>query len=111
MAASLAGSAAGHRAEGAGRICSRPFPTLSVNWDHDWDHDLSKDDLLDIQGVVTSIHGGGLYRVRADAGHEMLAQLSGRMRRFRIKVVTGDRVTVSVSPYDMVRGIITFRAR
>ena len=40
-----------------------------------------------------------------------LAQLSGRMRRFRIKVVPGDRVTVGVSPYDPVRGIITFRAR
>ena len=72
---------------------------------------MSKEDLLDIQGTVTSIHGGGLYRVQADAGHEILAQLSGRMRRFRIKVVTGDRVTVSVSPYDLVRGIITFRAR
>jgi translation initiation factor IF-1 len=72
---------------------------------------LSKDDLLDIQGTVTSIHGRGHYRIKAAAGHEVLAQLSGRMRRFRIKVVTGDRVTVSVSPYDLVRGIITFRAR
>lgn len=72
---------------------------------------MSKEDLLDLQGTVTSIHGGGLYRVQVDAGHEVLAQLSGRMRRFRIKVVTGDRVTVSVSPYDMVRGIITFRFR
>ena len=53
----------------------------------------------------------GLYRVQCDAGHEVLAQLSGRMRRFRIKVVPGDRVTVGVSPYDPVRGIITFRAR
>jgi translation initiation factor IF-1 len=52
-----------------------------------------------------------LYRVQCDAGHEVLAQLSGRMRRFRIKVVPGDRVTVGVSPYDPVRGIITFRAR
>jgi translation initiation factor IF-1 len=72
---------------------------------------LSKEDLLDLQGTVTSIHGGGIYRVQVDEGHEVLAQLSGRMRRFRIKVVTGDRVTVSVSPYDMVRGIITFRFR
>ena len=47
----------------------------------------------------------------ATPGHEVLAQLSGRMRRFRIKVVPGDRVTVGVSPYDPVRGIITFRAR
>ena len=68
---------------------------------------------LDAHGdvLVTDSAGGGLYRVQADAGHEVLAQLSGRMRRFRIKVVAGDRVTVSVSPYDLVRGIITFRAR
>jgi translation initiation factor IF-1 len=73
--------------------------------------DLSKDDLIDMQGTVVAVHSGGLYRVQCDAGHEVLAQLSGRMRRFRIKVVPGDRVTVGVSPYDPVRGIITFRAR
>ena len=68
-------------------------------------------DLIDMQGTVVAVHSGGLYRVQCDAGHEVLAQLSGRMRRFRIKVVPGDRVTVGVSPYDPVRGIITFRAR
>lgn len=73
--------------------------------------DLSKDDLIDVQGTVVAVHSGGLYRVQCDQGHEVLAQLSGRMRRFRIKVVPGDRVTVGVSPYDPVRGIITFRAR
>ena len=73
--------------------------------------DLSKDDLIDVQGTVVAVHSGGLYRVQVDSGHEVLAQLSGRMRRFRIKVVPGDRVTVGVSPYDPVRGIITFRAR
>ena len=72
---------------------------------------LSKDDLIDMQGTVVAVHSGGVYRVQCDAGHEVLAQLSGRMRRFRIKVVPGDRVTVGVSPYDPVRGIITFRAR
>ncbi len=73
---------------------------------------MSKDDLIDIQGTVVAVHSGGLYRVQVDSGgHEILAQLSGRMRRFRIKVVPGDRVTVGVSPYDPVRGIITFRAR
>ena len=72
---------------------------------------LSKDDLIDVQGTVVAVHSGGLYRVQVDSGHEVLAQLSGRMRRFRIKVVPGDRVTVGVSPYDPVRGIITFRAR
>jgi translation initiation factor IF-1 len=50
---------------------------------------LSKDDLIDMQGTVVAVHSGGLYRVQCDAGHEVLAQLSGRMRRFRIKVVPG----------------------
>ncbi len=72
---------------------------------------LSKDDLIDVQGQVTAVHSGGLYRVECDAGHEVLAQLSGRMRRFRIKVVPGDRVKVGVSPYDPTRGLITFRER
>ena len=63
---------------------------------------MSKDDLIDVQGTVVAVHSGGLYRVQCDQGHEVLAQLSGRMRRFRIKVVPGDRVTVGVSPYDPV---------
>jgi translation initiation factor IF-1 len=72
---------------------------------------LSKEDLVDMQGVVVSVHGGGLYRVQCDTGQDVLAQLSGKMRRFHIKVVPGDRVTVGVSPYDPTRGFITFRVR
>ena len=64
---------------------------------------MAKDDLIDVQGIVTAVHSGGLYRIECDAGNEVLAQLSGRMRRFRIKVVPGDRVTVGISPYDPVR--------
>ena len=48
---------------------------------------MSKDDLIDVQGTVVAVHSGGLYRVQVEAGQEVLAQLSGRMRRFRIKVV------------------------
>ena len=70
---------------------------------------MSKDDLIDLHGVVVAVHSGGLYRVKCEAGHELLAQLSGRMRRFRIKVVPGDRVTVGVSPYDPMRGFIVSR--
>ena len=72
---------------------------------------MSKDDLIDIQGKVTAVHSGGLYQVQCDPDHEVLARLSGRMRRFRIKVVPGDRVTVGGSPYDPTRGLITFRQR
>ena len=72
---------------------------------------MAKDDLIDVQGKVTAVHSGGLYRVQCEPGHEVLAQLSGRMRRFRIKVVPGDRVKVGVSPYDLTHGLITFRER
>ena len=53
----------------------------------------------------------GSTRAQCDADYKVLAQLSGRMRRFRIKVVPGDRFTVDIVPYDPERGIITFRAR
>ena len=72
---------------------------------------MAKDDLIDIQGTVTAVHSGGIYRVECEGGNEVLAQLSGRMRRFRIKVVPGDHVKVGVSPYDTTRGFITFRER
>ena len=69
------------------------------------------DDLIDIQGKVTAVHSGGIYRVECEGGNEVLAQLSGRIRRFRIKGVPGDRVNVGVSPYDPTRGFITYRER
>jgi translation initiation factor IF-1 len=50
-----------------------------------------------------------MYRVRLDNGHETLAYLSGRMRRFRIRIAPGDRVRVELSPYDLARGRITYR--
>jgi len=96
---------------GRGLRAGARYGTLIANRAIKKDELLSKDDLIDMQGTVVAVHSGGLYRVQCDAGHEVLAQLSGRMRRFRIKVVPGDRVTVGVSPYDPVRGIITFRAR
>ena len=54
---------------------------------------------------------GGNFRVDVQGGHSVLAQLAGRMRRNRIRVVLGDNVTVAVSPYDPSRGLITFRSK
>ncbi len=51
------------------------------------------------------------FRVRLDNGHELLAYLSGRVRRFRIRVVLGDRVRVELTPYDLTRGRISYRYR
>ena len=54
---------------------------------------------------------GGHFRVKCDNDHEVLAKLAGKMRRRRIRVVLGDRVTVAVSPYDASRGFIVYRMR
>jgi len=60
-------------------------------------------------GKVTEVLAGGHFRVRTQAGHFVLAQLGGKLRRHRIRVTLGDNVTVSVSPYDPSRGLISFR--
>ncbi len=72
---------------------------------------MSKEDLVELQGTVTEIFAGGHYKVSCGEGHEVLAKLNGKMRRFRIRVIIGDRVTVGVSPYDLTKGFITYRAK
>jgi translation initiation factor IF-1 len=72
---------------------------------------MSRDDLIELQGVVSEVLAGGNYRVRCGENHEVLARLNGKMRQYRIRVINGDRVTVAVSPYDLKRGLITYRAR
>ncbi len=72
---------------------------------------MSKEDLIELQGVVTEVLAGGNYKVKCGENHEVLARLNGKMRQFRIRVIAGDRVTVGVSPYDLKRGLITYRAK
>ena len=73
--------------------------------------DLARDDLIQATGTVDKILGGGRYQITLDSGQVVTAQLSGRMRRFRIRVIPGDRVQVGVSPYDPTHGFVTFRLR
>ncbi len=72
---------------------------------------MAKADLVPLEGEVIKVSRGGLFHVMCDNGHELIAKLSGRARRHRIRVVLGDRVTVGVSPYDPNRGMITYRHR
>jgi translation initiation factor IF-1 len=72
---------------------------------------MSKDDLIRLEGKVTDATGGGNYIVLLDNGHTVSARLSGNMKRFKIKVIVGDRVTVGVSPYDPTHGLITHRSK
>jgi len=72
---------------------------------------LARDDLINVEGTVEEIRAGGNFAVKTDMGPVVIAKLSGRMRRYHIRVVAGDRVTVGVSPYDATKGLITYRAK
>ncbi|MBU1068248.1 translation initiation factor IF-1 [Myxococcota bacterium] len=72
---------------------------------------MSKDDQIELEGEVTEVLAGGQFRVKTDNGLLVLAHLAGKMRRYRIRVVLGDRVTVAVSPYDPTRGRVIYRPR
>jgi translation initiation factor IF-1 len=70
---------------------------------------MAKEEALALQGVVSDVLPSATFRVDLENGHTILATLAGNMRRFRIRVLNGDRVTVEMSPYDLTRGRITFR--
>lgn len=72
---------------------------------------MSKEDLIKIEGKVADATGGGIYIVHLDNGHTVTARLAGKMKKFKIRIIVGDRVTVSVSPYDPTHGLITHRQR
>ena len=68
-----------------------------------------KEDGIELDGIVSEVLPSAMFRVDLDNGHRVLATAAGKMRKFRIRVLVGDRVTVAVSPYDLSRGRITFR--
>lgn len=70
---------------------------------------MASDDLIEIEGTVKEVFPGGNFLVETDAGTEVHAHLAGKLRRFRVRVVLGDHVTVAVSPYDLTKGRIVFR--
>lgn len=70
---------------------------------------MAKDDLAQVDGKVTDVGAGGIYRILLENDVEISAKLCGKMRRFNIRVVVGDKVTVGVSPYDPTHGLIMYR--
>ena len=69
------------------------------------------DDKIVVEGTVVEALPGTQFKVRLDNGHEILAYLSGKMRKFYIRILLGDRVKVEMSPYDLSRGRITYRQK
>ncbi len=71
----------------------------------------AKEEKLEVEGEVVEALRSGMFRIRLDNGHELLAYTGGKMRKFRIRILLGDRVRVEMSPYDLTRGRISYRYR
>lgn len=70
---------------------------------------MAKEELIEFEGSVLELLPDARFRVRLDNGHETLAYSSGRMKKNRIRILAGDRVTVEMTPYDLSKGRINFR--
>ena len=70
---------------------------------------MPKEDSIECQGVVMELLPNAMFKVKLDNDHEILAHSSGKMRKNRIRVLAGDKVTVEMTPYDLTKGRITFR--
>ena len=68
-----------------------------------------KEEAIELEGTITDVLPSTTFRVALDTGQTVMATLCGKMRRFRIRVLNGDRVRLEMSPYDLTRGRITFR--
>ena len=72
---------------------------------------LPKDDAIEVEGTVMEPLPNAMFRVQLDNGHKVLAHISGKMRMHFIRILPGDKVKVELSPYDLTRGRITYRAK
>ena len=72
---------------------------------------MAKEDHIEMEGTVVETLPNTVFRVKLENGHIVTAHISGRMRKHYIRILTGDKVTVHLTPYDLTKGRITFRAR
>jgi translation initiation factor IF-1 len=72
---------------------------------------MSKDDSIEMEGTVTETLPNTVFRVRLENGHMVTAHISGRMRKHYIRILTGDKVKVEMTPYDLTKGRITYRMK
>jgi translation initiation factor IF-1 len=72
---------------------------------------VAKEEGITVEGTVVEPLPNAMFRVELENGHKVLAHVSGKMRKFFIRILPGDKVTVELSPYDLTRGRITYRAR
>lgn len=72
---------------------------------------MSKQDMIEIEGIVVESLPNAMFRVELENGHKILAHISGKLRQNFIRILPGDKVTVEMSPYDLTKGRITWRSK
>lgn len=72
---------------------------------------MPKEDAIEMEGTVTETLPNTTFRVQLENGHSVTAHISGRMRKHYIRILTGDKVTVQLTPYDLTKGRIVYRSR
>ncbi|TNE47030.1 MAG: translation initiation factor IF-1 [Deltaproteobacteria bacterium] len=72
---------------------------------------MAKEEAIEMEGEVEEALPNAMFRVKLENGHQVLAHISGRMRKFFIRILPGDKVTVELSPYDLTRGRIVYRSK
>jgi len=70
---------------------------------------MAKEELIEMRGTVDEVLPDSRYKVTLDNGHQLVAYSAGRMKKFRIRIIKGDHVSLEMSPYDLTKGRITFR--
>jgi len=72
---------------------------------------MAKEDVIEMEGTITDTLPNTMFRVELENGHEIIAHISGKTRKHYIRILTGDKVTVEMPPYDLSKGRITYRER
>ncbi|MCK5498971.1 MAG: translation initiation factor IF-1 [Gammaproteobacteria bacterium] len=72
---------------------------------------MAKEDVIEMDGIITETLPNTMFRVELENGHIITAHISGKMRKHYIRILTGDKVTVEMTPYDLSKGRITYRER
>ncbi|MDQ6971157.1 MAG: translation initiation factor IF-1 [Mariprofundaceae bacterium] len=72
---------------------------------------MAKEDIIEMSGEVVEKLPNAMFKVKLENGHEVLATISGKMRKYYIRILPGDKVTVEISPYDLSRGRISYREK
>ena len=72
---------------------------------------MAKDDVIEIEGTIKETLPNAMFKVELENGHEIIAHISGKMRKHYIRILTGDKVKVEMTPYDLTKGRITYRGK